>query len=382
VQLCESHSHAGPWPRDGRRAAGDGAGAERLVLREGSEGEETRMNEGVASHRKQQLQPADAASPFIVAAVGDVERPRANVARPGRLDHIPGNPTFFDFLSGMHGVITRGNAYYVSQIARHGPIYVQNDGEGPAVFVADPDAVATIAKNEEGIWSTALSWRSIFEGVSQTAVLDFPTSLDFAHHQQARRLLTPAFSASALDGYAAVLCPMFREAIESFLLQREVPFKSAARRLFARAGARIFMGIDDPREAATLEQALVEVWGTLQVVVKNTWLSPKFRKARRGYRTLLDNFRAKASERRLSDRGDLFSRLCREEHGAQWIDDDTVVRLFIGVMTAAFDTTAFGVTNVAYLLATHPEWQERLRAKGRTVPTGQPTRELPKLLPE
>lgn len=325
---------------------------------------------------------ADVASPFIVEAVGDVARPRGNVKRPGRLDHIPGNLSFFDFLWAMREVITRGNAYYVEHTQRHGPIYVQDDGEGPAVFVADAGAIAAIAKNEDGIWSTALGWRSVFEGVPPTGVLDFPTSLDFTHHQQARRLLTPAFSASALDSYAAVLTPMFREAIERFMAQGRVPFKREARRLFAQSGARIFMGIDDPKEAGELEQALVDVWGTFQVVFKNTWLSPKFRKARRGYRTLLENFRAKAEERRASDRTDLFSRLCREEHGAQWIDDETIVRLFIGVMTAAFDTTAFGVTNVAYLLATHPEWQERLREAGRRVPTGQATRELPKLLPE
>ena len=321
-------------------------------------------------------------SQFIVDAVGDVARPRANVARRGGVGHIPGNPSFLGFLWGVRETLTRGNAYYVDCVARYGPIYIQEDGGGAAVFVADPGAIAAIAKNEQGIWSTALGWRSIYDGVPPTDTLDFPTTLDFGLHQQARRLLTPAFSASALNSYAAQLSPMFREAIDGFARQGRVRFKRAARALFARAGAKVFMGIDEPSHAGKLEQALVDVWAAFQVVVKNDWLSPKFRHAKRGYRILLENFRAKASERRRSGGADLFSRLCREEQSAEWINDDTVVRLFIGVMTAAFDTTAYGVTNVAYLLATHPEWQEQLRAKGRAVPVGQATRELPKLLPE
>jgi cytochrome P450 len=334
------------------------------------------------SRSRAALEGAQRAADFIVQAVGDVDRPTANVGRRGGLDHIPGDRSFFDFVMALRGVITRGNAYYVERIARFGPVYAQEDGEGTAVFVADPGAIALMAKNQDQVWSTALGWRSVFEGVPPTPTLDFPTALDFGLHQQARRLLTPAFSASALDSYAETLTPMFAQTIEEWGAQRTVKFKRAARALFGRAGARIFMGIEDRQEARHMEQALVDVWGAFQVVVKNAWLSPKFRKARRGYRTLLEHFRSKAGERRVANGTDLFSRLCREEHGAAWIDDDTVVRLFIGVMTAAFDTTAFGVTNVAYLLATHPEWQERLREGGRALPLGSTTRELPKLLPE
>jgi cytochrome P450 len=322
------------------------------------------------------------AADFITAAVGDVERPTANVKRPKGLDHIPGNRSFLDFLAGLRGVITRGNAYYLERIERYGPIYAQEDGEGTAVFVADPEGIATIAKNADGVWSTALGWHSVFEGVPPGGALDFPTALDFTHHEQARRLLTPAFNASSLDSYANIVAPMFREAIDGYLARGSVPFKREARALFGRAGASIFMGIDEPEEARLLERALVDVWGSFQLIVRNEWLSPKFRHARRGYRTLLTSFRSKFAERRSSDRPDLFSRLCREHQGPDWIDDETVVRLFIGVMTAAFDTTASAVTNMAYLLAQNPTWQERLREQAREIPLSEVGRDLPRRLPE
>ncbi len=318
----------------------------------------------------------------MAEAVGEVGRPRADAPRRGELAHLPGNRSFFDFLSAMHGVITRGNAYYIEHIGRHGPIYAQQDGEGIGVFVAEPRAIAEIAKNEDGIWSTALAWRAIFDGVPPSDTLDFPTALDFDHHVQARRLLTPAFSAAALDGYAALVAPLFSEAIDGFLDQGQVSFKAEARRLFSQAGAKIFMGIDDKALARHMEGALVDVWGSFQIIFKSEWLSPKFRRARRGYRTLLETFRSLVSERASGKGTDLFSRLCQEHAGPEWMDNETIVRLYIGVMTAAFDTTAFGVTNVAYLLATHPEWQERLREQGAGVSLHQPDRELPKKLPE
>src|SRR5262245_16424723 len=102
------------------------------------------MNQQTLSPRRVQAagQSSDLAAQFIVDAVGDVARPHANVARPGTIAHIPGNSSFLAFLWGMRAMITHGNAYYVDQVARYGPIYIQRDGEGEAVFVADPDAVA------------------------------------------------------------------------------------------------------------------------------------------------------------------------------------------------------------------------------------------------
>ncbi|HEX5659781.1 MAG TPA: cytochrome P450 [Polyangiales bacterium] len=44
------------------------------------------------------------------------------------------------------------------------------------------------------------------------------------------------------------------------------------------------------------------------------------------------------------------------------------MRIFLTVMFGAFDTTSFAVTSMAYLLAKHPDWQERLREEARTVP--------------
>jgi len=74
--------------------------------------------------------------------------------------------------------------------------------------------------------------------------------------------------------------------------------------------------------------------------------------------------RSRVNERRHGpERNDLFTRLCKLPKDIDWIDDDALVRLFIGIMVAAFDTTSFAVSSMAHLLALHPEWQERLRTE-------------------
>jgi len=46
---------------------------------------------------------------------------------------------------------------------------------------------------------------------------------------------------------------------------------------------------------------------------------------------------------------------------------EAMVRVFITIMFGAFDTTSAGMTSMAYLLAKHPEWQERLHAEAKAI---------------
>ena len=112
-----------------------------------------------------------------------------------------------------------------------------------------------------------------------------------------------------------------------------------------------------------LDRALAAFWKAPFALVKNPWLSLAWRKAMRGHRTLRDALEPKVAERRVRGGTDLFSRLCDASRGVDWLDDAGLVRLFIGVMAAAFDTTSLALTSMVYLLAKHPEWQERLRAE-------------------
>jgi cytochrome P450 len=220
--------------------------------------------------------------------------------------------------------------------------------------------VARIARNGDQAWSSALAWNVFFDGIdSSSETLDMLVTLDFEPHREARRLLQPAFGAAATEGYLEAARPLFERAVDGWIAQGRVAFKPEVRRLLADVSSHIFLGGDE--DGAMLDHALADTWSAPLALAKNRWLSPAWRRAVRGHRRLREKLRARIPERRARGGDDLFSRMCCMARDVDWLDDDAMVRLFISVMLGAFDTTAAGLASMAYLLAKHPEWQERLR---------------------
>jgi cytochrome P450 len=146
-----------------------------------------------------------------------------------------------------------------------------------------------------------------------------------------------------------------------------VAFKPEIRTLLAKVAGEIFTGIRDPAEIATLARALAAFWRGQMVVTHNPWLSPTFRRARRGFQELRTFFLDRVAQRRAEGGDDLFSVLCAVED-REGLSDDALVRVFLSIMFGAFDTTSAAMTSMAYLLAKHPDWQERLREEARRAP--------------
>ncbi len=309
-----------------------------------------------------QTKATPAPAPFVLEAVGDIARPTAGLPASHDIEHLPGESGTFVGITNMLGWARRGNAHLVDQQRKYGRVFRTKFIFDPIVCVSDPELLTQIARNEDQAWSAALAWRVFFEGIDPTTkTLDSPVTLDFEPHREARKLLMPAFNPVAISSYLAIASPMFESAVDRFVADGRVTFKPVIRRLLANASSRIFMGIDDPAEGEMLDGALADFWSAPLAIAKTPWLSPTWRRAMRGHKTLRETLRARVAERRARGGEDLFSRLCAESRGASWLDDDGLVRLFIGVMAGAFDTTSFALTSMAYLLAKHPEWQERLR---------------------
>ena len=205
--------------------------------------------------------------------------------------------------------------------------------------------------------------------------LDLLLTLDFEPHKEARKMLQPAFSPAATGRYLEVAQPMFEASIDEWIARGRVDFPLAIRRLLATTSARIFLGLEDPAEGEMLDRSLADIWTGTMTVLKNPWVSPSWRRALRAHTHLRTTLGARIPERRARGGDDLFSHLCAETRGTQWLDDEGIVRLFITVLLGAFDTTALGLTSMAYLLAAHPDWQERLReeALAAGLRGGRPT---------
>jgi cytochrome P450 len=319
-----------------------------------------------ATHDPKKTLPS--ASPFILEKARDLGRPRGGISTPTDVAHLPGEAGFVAGVRNMWGWARRGTAHLLEQRRRFGPVYRTMFLNQQVICVVDPTLAMEIARNEDGVWSSALAWRQFFEGIDPAVpTIDIPVTLDFEPHRDARKLLQPAFSAAATASYVDTATPMFARAIERWTDRGHVAFKHEVRRLLAHVSSRIIAGIEEPADVALFERALAAYWAAPYALTKNRLLSFKWRRAVAGHRRLREFLHPRVAERRARGGDDLFSRLCAETGRPDWVDDDTIVRLFIGVLGGAFDTTAAGTASMAYLLAKHPEWQERLRVEASSV---------------
>ena len=308
------------------------------------------------------------------ALLAVIEKPGAPVRSPKLPippDTIPGTMSSVVGLYTLARMLSGGMDYLLEYRAKMGDIYRGTSAGNPICVVWDADEIHRVFKNEERIWSTALAWTNgVFDKLDpRRGNAGMLLTLDFDEHKNARKLVQPAFTLSAVESYLRTAERMFGETIDEWVARGSVDFKKESRMLLSRVAGAIFTGIRDPEELAVVDRALSDFWSILVVISRNSLLSPSFRRARRGLATLIETFTKLVPERRKNGGDDLFSRMCAIED-LEGLSDDDIVRTFITVMFGAFDTTSAGLTSMAYFLAKHPEWQDRLREEALAAPEG------------
>lgn len=187
-----------------------------------------------------------------------------------------------------------------------------------------------------------------------------------------RELLAPVFAVDALEGYLEAATPILEETVEGWIADGQVAFKRATRHLFARVSAKVLAGVDDPAEVARLDRSMRALGAGCIAGSQDKPRHLSSWRARRAYRVLFERFKIEVGRRRDSTGPDLLGRLCQVREQGVLPDDDTLVRTFLAVMGAVYNTSAASVTSMAYLLATHWKWQERLQTEAICATTGRP----------
>ncbi|HTU62823.1 MAG TPA: cytochrome P450 [Polyangiales bacterium] len=312
-----------------------------------------------------------AVDPAIAAVIRNPAAPEGVprvVPLPGSM---PGEVGLLAMLRAFVGHFYYGIDHAERTHARYGELYRYMWAALPTALLWDADEIQKITRNESCAWSTSMGWDALmFAGLDGTeGNFGSLLSFDFDQHRVARKLLMPAFTSKAMKGYSDIAAPMFEGAVSAWVARGHVDFKREVRSLLAHTSAQIFTGIDDRAHADMLDQALTDFWHGPLAFSRDPRLSPGFRRAQRGFQTLREFFTALVPERRAQPRRDLFSNLCQVDE-REGFSDEAMVRIFLTVMFGAFDTTSMATTSMAYLLAKHPEWQERLRAEADPVISG------------
>ena len=250
----------------------------------------------------------------------------------------------------------------------HGPIWRIALGRGGMISMLGPDALEFVWKNRDGAFSSASGWYPYIGRVFPGAIM----AMDGETHRYQRRIMQVAFKKPALQTYLRQMNAAIAVGIEAWMPGLQSAGEGGTeRRMFPLLkqltldlAASVFMGVELGRSAKSLNRAFMATVAASMAIVRVPVIGLAMWRGIRGRRLLLKRFRELLPLKRAVHSSDFFSEFChaRSEQGESFTDEEIIDHM-IFLMMAAHDTTTSTLTTMMYLLARHPEWQDRLRAK-------------------
>lgn len=237
-----------------------------------------------------------------------------------------------------------------------------------AVGVSSPDSIETVLLDRDKVFSAQRGWEFLIGPFFRGGLL----LRDFDEHRYHRRIMQQAFTRPRLIGYLELTTPAIQRALDSWEPGSRFALYDSAKQLLLDLAAEVFLGTELGPEAKRLERAFEDAVHGGQALIRTPLPGGAWARGLQGRKRLQQYFRRELPAKRAGAGSDLFSVLCRmsTEEGHAFADEDIVDHL-IFLMMAAHDTSTLTLSMLAYELARHPEWQERLRAESLAL--GKPT---------
>ena len=302
----------------------------------------------------------------------------AKAGRKGNpIDHLPGEdgwPIIGNTLKVLKDPVGSAEAMY----HKYGPVFRNRVFGYRSVSLLGPEANELVLFDRDRNFSSSGGWNPILERV-------FPRGLmlmDFDEHRLHRKALGVAFKPAPMKAYLNALNDGISQRIAEWHLlgpgqggETDLKFYPAIKQLTLDLAATSFLGIGLGPEANVVNRAFVEMVAASVGVVRSPIPGTQMWRGVKGREVISAFFGGEIPKRRAGQATDLFSELCRatKEDGSLLTDQEIIDHMSF-LMMAAHDTLTSSVTSLVYLLAKHPEWQEKLRAelRGLDLPPGAP----------
>jgi cytochrome P450 len=287
--------------------------------------------------------------------------------QPGHaLDHIPGEdgwPIIGTTLSLLADPVGYGK--YIR--AKHGNVFRTRSFGRRNVTLIGADANELVLFDRDKIFSSEQGWGPVLDQLFPRGLM----LLDFDHHRADRRALSIAFKPEPMRHYADGLNRGIARQVEQWS-GREILFYPAIKQLTLDLAADCFLGLPWGPEAERINRAFVDMVQASIGIVRKPLPFTAMGRGVAGRRFLVDWFTQETLRRREEGGGqDMFSQFARatREDGSLLAVDEVVDHM-IFLMMAAHDTITSSASSLVWLLAKHPEWQDRLRAEALAVTGG------------
>ncbi|REE98787.1 cytochrome P450 [Thermomonospora umbrina] len=239
------------------------------------------------------------------------------------------------------------------------------------VTVQGPEAAEAVLVNRDKAFANGPAWKYFIGPFFHRGIM----LLDFDEHLHHRRIMQQAFTGPRLRAYLETMGPGITRGIEAWRPGADFKVYDHMKQLTLDLAADVFMGVElDRAEADRVNGAFIDAVRAGTAYVRFPVPGLRWHKGLRARKVLEAFFHRHLPAKRRDGGDDLFAALCQAEtdDGHRFTDDDVVNHMIFALM-AAHDTSTITMTTMAYHLARHPEWQERVRAEsvalGKAVPT-------------
>ncbi|KFE71997.1 cytochrome P450 [Hyalangium minutum] len=276
-----------------------------------------------------------------------------------RLGHIPG-VSGVPFLGDTLEFLKDPVHYKLRMHERFGPVFRTSILGDRSLILVGPELAEEVLLDKERNFSSQYGWHRLIGDTFKNGLM----LRDFDDHHTHRRIMNAAFKPEPMRAYVEALNRHIEQGIASWHRQPDFRFYPAVKALTLTSSAKTFLGLDLASEMDTLNKAFMAMLDGATALLRYPVPGTRTWYAQRGRRTLEDFFRSLIPQRRQGNGTDLFSQCCRatSEEGEVFSDTDLVDHM-IFLLMASHDTTTSVLSNVAFGLANHPEWQERIRAQ-------------------
>jgi cytochrome P450 len=288
------------------------------------------------------------------------------------LAHLPGEegwPIIGNTLAALKDPVRHVEAMH----DKYGPVYRDNLFGERSVAMLGPEANELILFDRDKNFSSSVGWGFLLDQL-------FPRGLmlmDFDEHRLHRKALGIAFKPAAMKAYLGALSKGISRRVGEWHLAgtTDLKFYPAIKQLTLDLAATSFLGIELGPQATDVNVAFVNMVAAIIGVVRRAIPGTQMWKGVKGRQAILAFLSQEIPRRRMGRATDLFSELCRatKEDGSLLTDQEICNHMSF-LMMAAHDTLTSSVTSLVYLLAKHPEWQDKLREemRGLGLPPGAP----------
>jgi cytochrome P450 len=260
---------------------------------------------------------------------------------------------------------------------RYGDLFSVRMPYGPhgsmvtVVVFADPDHIREIFAGPTDIFHAGEGNAALLDVMGEHSLL----LLDEGGHVRAKRLLMPAFTGRAMDGYREMVVDLAVEGIDQWPERGNIVAADRMQAITLEIIIRVIFGVRDGERLAELRPLVARV-ASAGIVDMFGWTYPLLQRIppwsrfaaalKRLDELLYDEIAERRKDERIGERLDLLSRMMRPAEDGEALTDAELRDQLVTFLLAGHETTATTLAWVLHELAHRPDLLERARiAAGR-----------------